>query len=154
MGYQEKGDGGQNSLSLAYKKFIDKEAQFIFVPEEEVLEVAEKEGAIPFDVKGVELNHYYENGIEYVSFDAIIKKYALKDPALLELAKIVRGTDAHNPQDVPEESKGLKAAALGFREISKDDYENMRLQFPLYDALYKYCQIKGFDHKFPNLIII
>jgi Uncharacterized conserved protein len=93
---------------LAYKKFIDKEAQFIFVPEEEVLEVAEKEGAIPFDVKGVELNHYYENGIEYVSFDAIIKKYALKDPALLELAKIVRGADAHNPQDVPEESKGLK----------------------------------------------
>jgi len=123
------------------KKFIDKEAQFIFVSEE-VLEVAEKEGAIPFDVKGVELNHYYENGIEYVSFDAIIKKYALKDPALLELAKIVRGADAHNPQDVPEESKGLKAAALGFREISKDDYENMRLQFPLYDALYKYCQIK------------
>jgi Uncharacterized conserved protein len=124
------------------KKFIDKEAQFIFVPEEEVLEVAEKEGAIPFDVKGAELNHYYENGIEYVSFDAIIKKYALKDPALLELAKIVRDADAHNPQDVPEESKGLKAAALGFREISKDDYENMRLQFPLYDALYKYCQIK------------
>jgi len=123
------------------KKFIDKEAQFIFVSEE-VLEVAEKEGAIPFDVKGVELNHYYENGIEYVSFDAIIKKYALKDPALLELAKIVRGADAHYPQDVPEESKGLKAAALGFREISKDDYENMRLQFPLYDALYKYCQIK------------
>ena len=60
------------------KKFIDKEAQFIFVPEEEVLEVAEKEGAIPFDVKGAELNHYYENGIEYVSFDAIIKKVCVK----------------------------------------------------------------------------
>ncbi len=124
------------------KRFIDKEAEFLFVPEEEVMNVAKKENAIPFDVKGAELNHYYENGIEYVSFDAIIKKYGIKDPALLELAKIVRGADAHNPINPPPESAGLKAAAMGFREIAKDDYENMKLQFPLYDALYKYCQLK------------
>ncbi|MFP3178696.1 MAG: chromate resistance protein [Thermocladium sp.] len=101
------------------KKFIDPEAEFIFVPEEEVLKVAEKEGAIPFDTSGAELNHYVENGVEYVTFDALIKKYKLNDPALLELAKIVRGADAHNPFNPPPESAGLKAAAIGFREISK-----------------------------------
>lgn len=86
------------------KKFIDPEAEFIFVPEEEVLKVAEKEGAIPFDTSGAELNHYVENGVEYVTFDALIKKYKLNDPALLELAKIVRGADAHNPFNPPPES--------------------------------------------------
>ena len=102
--------------------------------------MAEKEGAIPFDSPGVELTHYEENGQERVSFDAIIKKYNLKDRALLELAKIVRGADA-KLQKAPIESAGLEAAALGFRNIAKDDYDNMRLQFPLYDSLYKYCQL-------------
>ncbi|MGC8662152.1 MAG: chromate resistance protein ChrB domain-containing protein [Nitrososphaeria archaeon] len=125
------------------KNFVDKDAEFLFVQEEEVLNVAKTEGAIPFDVKGAELYHYYdEKGNEYVSFDAIIRKYRLNDPALLELAKIVRGADAHNPQNPPAESAGLKSAARGFREISADDYQNMKLQFPLYDALYRYCQLK------------
>ncbi|MFP3044322.1 MAG: chromate resistance protein [Thermocladium sp.] len=124
------------------KKFIDPEAEFIFVPEEEVLKVAEKEGAIPFDTSGAELNHYVENGVEYVTFDALIKKYKLNDPALLELAKIVRGADAHNPFNPPPESAGLKAAAIGFREISKNDHENMEKQFHMYDALYEYCKLK------------
>ncbi|MGC8596982.1 MAG: chromate resistance protein ChrB domain-containing protein [Thermocladium sp.] len=124
------------------KKFIDPEAEFIFVPEEEVLRVAEKEGAIPFDTNGAELNHYIENGAEYVTFDALIKKYKLNDPALLELAKIVRGADAHNPSNPPPESPGLKAAAIGFREISINDYQNMEKQFPMYDALYEYCKLK------------
>ncbi|MGC8602050.1 MAG: chromate resistance protein ChrB domain-containing protein, partial [Thermoprotei archaeon] len=92
---------------------------------------------IPFDVPGVELTHYFEGGEERVSFDAIIRKYGLKDPALLELAKVVRGADAKVPNPPPE-SAGLRAAAAGFRLISKDDYDNMRLQFPLYDALYAY----------------
>jgi hypothetical protein len=122
-------------------KFVDEKAEFLFVPADEVIKVAKKEGATAFDVPGVELTHYEKAGNEYVSFDAIIKKYDLKDPALLELAKIVRGADAEIV-DAPIESAGLEAAALGFREVAKDDRENMRIQFPAYDALYKYCQLK------------
>lgn len=121
------------------KNFIDKDAEFFFVPAQEVLKKAEELNAIPFDVKGAELNHYMENGEEFVSFDAIIKKYGLKDPALLKLAEIVRGADA-NIKNPPKESEGLKAIARGFRNISKDDFDNMRMQFPVYDALYAYCK--------------
>lgn len=126
------------------KKFVDPAAEFLFVPKEMVKEVAQKEGAVAFDVAGVELTHYMEGGKEFVSFDAIIRKYGLTDPALLELAKIVRGADAKIP-DAPPESAGLEAAALGFRAIAKDDFDNMRLQFPTYDALYEYCsaRLKG-----------
>jgi len=119
------------------KNFVDKEAEFLFVPADKVLEVAKKEGAIPFDALGVELGHHGEE----VSFDAIVKKYNLTDPALLELAKIVRGADTANRMLTPE-SPGLYAYALGFRQISKDDYDNMRLQFPAYDALYAFCKKK------------
>ena len=119
------------------KNFVDKDAQFLFVPAEKVLEVAKKEGAIPFDAKDVELGHHGEE----VSFDAIVKKYKLKDPALLELAKIVRGADTANRTLTPE-SPGLFAIASGFRQTSKDDFDNMKKQFPAYDALYAYCKTK------------
>lgn len=122
-------------------RFVDRDAQFFFVQAERVLEVAREEGAIPFDTPGVELTHYKEGGREYVSFDSIIRKYGLKDQALLEMAKIVRGADAKVP-DAPPESAGLEAQAIGFRALAKDDFENMRLQFPAYDALYRYCQLK------------
>lgn len=121
------------------KKFIDPQADFMFVPADRVMDVARSEGAIPFDARGAELTHYKEGGKDYVSFDRLIKKYGLKDPPLLELAKIVRGADAKIP-DAPPESAGLEAAAAGFRETAKDDFDNMRLQFPLYDALYEYCK--------------
>ncbi len=126
------------------KRFVDRKAEFLFVPAEAVKATAEKEGAVPFDAAGVELTHYRENGKEYVSFDAIIKKYGLIDPALLEPAKIVRGADAMI-SDAPPESAGLEAAALGFRVLAKDDFDNIRLQFPTYDALYQYCaeRLKG-----------
>ncbi len=132
------------------KRFVDGEAEFIFVPAERVQDVAKNEGAIPFDSPGVELTHYREGEKEFVSFDAIIKKYGLKEPALLELARIVRGADARI-SDVPRESAGLEAAALGFRQIAGDDFENMRIQFPLYDALYAYCKSRlegggGLEH--------
>jgi hypothetical protein len=123
------------------KRFVDPEAEFLFVPAGRVKETAAAKGAIPFDAPGVELTHYREGEKEFVSFDAIIRKYGLKDPALLELAKIVRGADARIP-DAPPESVGLEAAALGFRQNAKDDYENMRLQFPFYDALYSYCKAR------------
>jgi len=119
------------------RNFVDKEAEFLFVPPESVLEVAKKKSAIPFDIQGVELGHHDEE----VSFDAIIRKYNLKDPALLELAKIVRGADTSNRTLTPE-SPGLYAIAKGFRQISKNDYENIKHQFLTYDALYAYCKTK------------
>jgi len=120
-------------------KFVDQKAEFLFVPKEKVHEVAKKESAIPYDTAGAELHHYKEGNDERVSFDAIVKKYKLTDPALLDLAEIVRTADASGPR---AEGAGLEAAALGFRQIAKDDHENMRLQFPLYDALYAYCKAR------------
>ncbi len=122
------------------RKFVDADAEFLYVPKEKVMDVAQKEGAVPFDVPGAELYHFEENGEEFVSFDAVIKKYRLKDPALLELAKIVRVADGGSGREV--EAAGLEAAATGFRQIARDDLENQRLQFPLYDALYAYCRWK------------
>jgi len=122
------------------RKFVDPEAEFLFVASDRVLEVARGEGAIPFDVPDVELTHYWEDGEERVSFDAIVRKYGLEDRALRDLAEIVRTADAR--KEVARrraEGAGLEAAALGFRRVARDDHENMRLQFPLYDALYAYC---------------
>ncbi len=121
-------------------RFVDPKAEFIFVPAGKIPEVAAREGAIPFDTAGVELTHYTEGVEERVSFDAIIRRYKLKDPALLDLAAIVRTADAKGVPNPRPEGAGLEAAALGFRDIAKDDHENMRLQFPLYDALYAYCR--------------
>lgn len=126
------------------RKFVDRDAEFLYVPSEKVMEVARKEGAIPFDVPGAELHHFEENGREFVSFDAIIQKYRLTDPALLELAKIVRVADGGSGRE--GEAAGLEAAATGFRLIARDDLENQRLQFPLYDALYAYCRWKVEEH--------
>jgi hypothetical protein len=123
-------------------RFVDKNAEFLFVTKERVQEISRKEDAIAFDAPGVELTHYKENGKEFVSFDAIMKKYRLTDEALKYMARIVRGADAHIP-DPPVESAGLEAAALGFRAMAKDDFDNMKLQFPLYDALYEYCRLKA-----------
>ncbi len=123
------------------RKFVDKEAEFLFAPAHKVMEVAKMEGATAFDIPGAELTHYKEGADEFVSFDAIIRKYKLNDGALLELAKIVRGADAEI-LGAPIESAGLEAAAIGFREIATDDFENMKVQFSFYDALYKYCQLK------------
>lgn len=122
-------------------RFVDPDAKFLFVPADRVREAAASEGAIPFDSPGVELTHYESEGKAFVSFDAIIRKYDLKDQALLEMARIVRGADAKIP-DPPPESAGLEAAAIGFRTMAADDFDNMRLQFPTYDALYRYCQLK------------
>ena len=122
------------------RKFVDPSAEFLYVPKENVMEVAEREGAIPFDTPGAELHHYEEQGMEYVSFDAIIRKYKLTDPALLALAKIVRVADGGSGREL--EAGGLEAAATGFRMLARDDLENQRLQFPLYDALYAYCRWK------------
>lgn len=119
------------------RKFVDSEAEFIFVASSIVSEMVEKLDAIPFDVQGVELGHKGEK----CTFDAIIEKYQLKDQALLELAKIVRGADTP-ARDLTPESPGLLAIAQGFRDVSSNDFENMELQFPVYDALYAFCRMK------------
>lgn len=122
-------------------RFVDPKAEFLFVPREKVLEVAKEKGAIPFDTPGAELHHFTEDGDERCSFDAIVKKYNLTDPALLDVAEIVRTADAA-PRKRRPEGAGLEAMALGFRTNAKDDFDNMRHQFPAYDALYAYCKLK------------
>ena len=118
-------------------RFVDPEPVFLFVPAGDVMKVAEREQAIPYDVPGVELGHHGEQ----CSFDAFLDKYKLDDPALRALALIVRGADTDQRQLTPE-SAGLYALATGFQAISKDDVENMARQFPAYDALYAYCRSK------------
>jgi len=117
------------------KRFVDPEAEFLYVPADQVMEVAKKEPAIPFDVPNVELGHH---GSE-CSFDAVIKKYQLKDPALEKLALIVRGADT-DAKDLAPECRGLEAVAEGFRLFYQDDHEMLERELPVYDALYAYCQ--------------
>jgi hypothetical protein len=117
------------------KRFVDPAAEFLYVPPDRVLDVAKREGAIPFDVANVELGH---KGPE-CSFDAIIKKYKLADRALERLALIVRGADT-GAKDLTPESRGLEAIAEGFRIVFGDDHELLERESSVYDALYAYCQ--------------
>jgi hypothetical protein len=117
------------------RRFIDDKAEFLFVPEAEVMQTAAREGATPYDVPGVELGHHGER----CSFDAFLEKYRLTDSALQALALIVRGADT-DARGIAKEAWGLFAVASGFREITRDDFDNMERQFPVYDALYAYCR--------------
>jgi hypothetical protein len=117
-------------------RFIDSEAEFRFAPKDEVLAVAEREGAIPFDSPGVELTH---DG-DLCSFDVIIRKYRLTDPALLRLARIVNAADTDRfERDAV--AAGLEAIAVGYSLRFPDDLENLERQFAVYDALYAWCRL-------------
>src|SRR5262245_19627866 len=119
------------------KKFVDPEAAFLFVPAEKVLEVAGREGAIPFDVPDVELGHHEGK----CSFEAIVAKYVIKDPAVHLLAQIVHGADVAQELYGRPEAPGLKAIAEGFRCLGlQDDHEILAREFIVYDALYAYCR--------------
>jgi hypothetical protein len=120
------------------KKFVDPEAEFLFVPAQQVIPTSEREGAIPYDVPNVELGHHGKE----CSFDAIVKKYQLAgDPALVLLAKIVNGADTDNSLWNQPESAGLNAVAEGFRHLGfKDDHQLNAAEWVVYDALYGYCQ--------------
>jgi len=120
------------------KKFVDPQAEFLFVPADKVIETAKREGAIPYDVPNVEFGHHGKE----CSFDAIVKKYDLTaDPALVLLAKIVNGADTDNTLWHQPESAGLSAIAEGFRHLGlKDDHEINDAEWIVYDALYAYCQ--------------
>ena len=120
------------------RKFVDPQAEFLFVAADTVMAVAEREGAAPYDVPDVELGHHGKE----CSFDAILKKYALtSDPALVLLARIVNGADTDNSLWNQPESAGLNAVAEGFRRLGyKDDHELNAAEWIVYDALYAYCQ--------------
>ena len=119
------------------KKFVDPDAQFLYVPADQVMIAAKSENAIPFDVPNVELGHHDTK----CSFDAVIKKYNLTDTALLQMAVIVRGADT-DAKDLAPECSGLEAIAEGFRLVFSDDHEQLEHELPVYDALYAYCQEK------------
>ena len=127
------------------RKFVDAKAEFLFVPADQVMAVAEREGATPYDVKGVELGHYGKE----CSFDAIVKKYRLtSDPALVLLARIVNGADTDNSLWNQPESAGLKAVAEGFRGLGfKNDHELNAAEWIVYDALFAYCKRIVEEHK-------
>jgi hypothetical protein len=120
------------------KNFVDPAAEFLFVPADRVIDVAQTEGAIPYDVAGVELGHHGKR----CSFDAIIEKYKLgADEALALLARIVNGADTDNSLWNQPESAGLQAVAEGFRRLGfKDDWALNQAEWIVYDAFYAYCQ--------------
>ena len=114
-------------------RFIDESPEFLFVPSDQVIAQAAATGAIPYDVPGVELTH---DG-PLCSFDAILKKYALTDPNLLDLAVIVRGADTARP-DLAPQCHGLLAISLGLSHNFSDDHEQLKHGFVMYDALYSW----------------
>ena len=119
------------------RRFVDKNPEFLYVPAEAVRAVAEREGAIPYDVTGVELGHVDGR----CSFESLMVKYNLTDPALRRLAKIVHGADVSEDVNITPEAAGLKAIAHGFALLHGDnDHEKIRLETPMYDALYAWCQ--------------
>ena len=125
------------------KRFVDPKAEFLFVPVEKIEETAKKEKAVPYDAPGVELGHHEDK----CSFDAIVEKSKIKDPAVLELAKIVRASDTDKMELAPE-AVGLEAIMTGFGITSKDDYETIAKASPVYDAFYTNCKLKLIREKY------
>ncbi len=116
-------------------RFIDKDAEFLYVPSDEVIRVAEESGATPYDIPGVEMSHVGE----LCSFDAFLRKYDLRDPALQQLALIVRGADTSR-LDLTPQSAGLYAISLGLSQSFAKDHEMLRHGMVMYDALYAWCK--------------
>jgi len=126
-------------------RFIDAQAQFHYVPADQVLSVARQTGAIPYDIPGVELTHVGE----LCSFDAFLKKYQLDAPALVHLASIVRGADTSR-LDLTPQSAGLYAISLGLSATITDDHEMLRHGLVMYDALYAWCaKLQNETHAWP-----
>ena len=117
------------------QRFIDPEAQFLYVPADEVFRVAEETGAIPYDIPGAELSHVDE----LCSFDTFLQKYRLTDPALQSLAVIVRGADTDRLELAPQ-AAGLLAISLGLSHNFQDDHEMLAHGLVIYDALYAWCK--------------
>jgi hypothetical protein len=126
-------------------RFVDKTPEFLFVPAADVLAVAKQTGAIPYDVPDVELSHVGE----LCSFDAFLKKYALTDSGLQQLAIIVRAADTAHLELAPQ-AAGLLAISLGLSQVFADDHEMLRHGLVMYDALYAWCRAgQGETHGWP-----
>jgi len=119
-------------------RFVDNEAEFLFVPANQVKKAAAETGAIPFDAPDVELGHHEGR----CSFESIILKYELKDPALLRLAKVVHSADVAADIDKDPVARGLEAIAVGYGIRYPDDEQNLLQQFEVYDALYAWCRLQ------------
>ena len=131
-------------------RFIDKNAQFLFMPKEEILEYAKKTGAIPFDTPGAEIHHYERDGIKYCSFDNLIEKYHLQENKALEnLRKIIRAADS-GPLEAEPLAIGIEAIASGAPLLTKSDHESLALEFPFYDTIYAYLQRELIVEQYKN----
>ena len=117
-------------------RFVDSEAEFLFVPRSQIQRVVEETGAIPFDAPGVELGH--RDG--KCSFETIVEHFGLTDRALLRLARIVHSADVRADLDLDHIARGLEAIAVGYSLRFPDDQENLGRQFDVYDALYAWCR--------------
>jgi len=118
------------------KNFIDPDAEFIYVPADEVLEVAEREGAHSYDAPGARYTH--RDGL--CSFEVLVQEYEIADPAVGRLARIVHGADVSDDRDATPESRGLLAIAEGFHLLELGDHRQLELSLPVYDALYAWCR--------------
>ena len=121
------------------RKFIDPQAEFLFVPKDEVLAVAHRQDARSFDCPGADYTHREGK----CSFEVLIESYGLQDPALQVLARIVHGADIAADVGIVPEAAGLQAIAHGFAAICADDHRKLELEFPVYDALYAWCRAKA-----------
>jgi hypothetical protein len=117
-------------------RFIDSDAEFLFVPKSKVIEIAEKEGAIAFDTPGANLHHRED----LCTFDVIIKEYELTNKALLRMAKIINAADTNRLEADPL-AAGFEAIAVGYSLRYPDDLENIERQFEVYDAMYAWCRL-------------
>lgn len=117
------------------KHFVDRDAEFIYVPKEKVFAEAERQDAIPYDIPGAEYSHYGQE----CTFDYIIRKHGISDDAVLQIARIVRGADT-NRFDLAEQSAGLWAISAGLSVNYQDDHEQLEMGIKLYDALYSWAK--------------
>jgi len=119
------------------KRFIDPDAQFLYVPGDDVADVVKSEGAIPYDVPNAELGHVDGR----CSFESILLKYGLSDPALLLVGRIVHGADISKDISIEPEAAGLHAIAHGFSDLfGEHDAQKIDHEFPMYDALFAWCK--------------
>ncbi len=119
-------------------RFVDSQAEFLFVPKSRIDQVVQETGAVPFDAPGVELGHHGDK----CSFEAIVEHFGLTDKALLRMARIVHGADTNDPTADPV-AAGLEAIAVGYSLRFPEDLENLEHQFEVYDALYAWCRLQA-----------
>lgn len=142
MDYTQECQGGSRCLPLAdFRRFVDPQAQFLFVEERDLLDESKRLDAVPFDapkIEAIKLNHRGPR----CSFEAIIEDYAISDPAIHQLGLIVRAADVNGQEGIAPEGVGLRAIAQGFAATGISDEERLARQFPVYDALYAYTKSK------------